>query len=193
MLSVRRLRSDGGATLVEAAIVLPVLFLVLLAVVEFGMLFSTTSTTTSSTRDGARYATAHYAVRSDKVAVGAEIRDVVVGDLKALTGMATPVRMWVYKAGADGLPATNPTTCATNCLRYSWNSATGTFDYDVGSSPWTAIDACVTVASPRLDDLGVMVEVDHETFTGVIGSGVKTIKERTVLRLEPLPTTQCPT
>ena len=39
MLNVRRLRSDGGATLVEAAIVLPVLFLVLLAVVEFGMLF----------------------------------------------------------------------------------------------------------------------------------------------------------
>ena len=38
MLNVRRLRSDGGATLVEAATVLPVLFLILLAVIEFGML-----------------------------------------------------------------------------------------------------------------------------------------------------------
>ena len=57
---------------------------------------------------------------------------------------------------------------------------------------WTLVDACSTEGSRHIDDIGVMVEVDHENLTGVIGSN-RLIRERTVLRLEPLPTTQCPT
>lgn len=191
MLNPTRGRGDGGASLLEAALTFPVVMAIILAVIEFGMLFSTTSTTTSATRDGARYATSVYAVRSDKIVVGDEIRAVVEDDLQALTGLGTPVRLWVYKADANGDPTGGP-TCATNCLRYTWDTGSNEFVFDVGSSPWTIVDACTTVASPALDEIGVLVEVDHSLLTGVIGAGDRTIKEQTVLRLEPLPTLQCP-
>lgn len=186
-----RTTGDDGVALLEAAIVFPVIMMVILAVIEFGMLFSSTSTTTSSTRDGARYATAFYAVRSDKVAVGDEIRATVERDLGALTGQGEPVRMWVYRATpATGEPS-GGVACGSDCLRYTWDTSTNHFVYDATSVPWSglSVDACL----PTLDEIGVMVEVRHDMLTGVIGSAPKTIRERTVLRLEPLPTSQCST
>jgi Flp pilus assembly protein TadG len=47
---------QSGATLVEMAIVMPILLLVLLALVEFGMMFFVTLTMQYAVREGARYA-----------------------------------------------------------------------------------------------------------------------------------------
>jgi hypothetical protein len=192
MLSGRRLRGDDGAALVEGAIVIPVLLAITLAVIEFGMLFSSVSTTTSASRDGARYATTFYATRADKVAVGNDIRAVVEHDLKALTNQGQPVRMWIYKANASGQP-TGGLECTADCLRYSWSPTDGEFVYQPGSSSvWTNVDACFDTATRTIDEIGVMVEVRHDLLTGVVGSGNRVLRERTVLRLEPLPTNQCP-
>jgi Flp pilus assembly protein TadG len=49
-------RRQSGATLVEMAIVMPVFLLVLLALVEFGMMFFVTLTMQYAVREGARYA-----------------------------------------------------------------------------------------------------------------------------------------
>ena len=177
--------------LVEAAIAFPVMILIVLAVIEVGFYFSSESTTTTATRDGARYATAFYAVKADKVAVGNEIKREVEDDLDALTGQGTPVQMWIYRATASGEP-TGGLACTASCMRYAWNATTREFDYQPGTSHvWTAVDACITAGSPSLDEVGVMVEVRHDLLSGAIGSGQRTVRERTVLRLEPLPTSQC--
>ncbi|WBS04878.1 pilus assembly protein [Pseudoduganella sp. SL102] len=47
---------QSGATVVEMAIVMPVFLLVLLALVEFGMMFFVTLTMQYAVREGARYA-----------------------------------------------------------------------------------------------------------------------------------------
>jgi Flp pilus assembly protein TadG len=49
-------RRQSGATIVEMAIVMPVFLLVLLALVEFGLMFFVTLTMQYAVREGARYA-----------------------------------------------------------------------------------------------------------------------------------------
>lgn len=193
MLTRRRARGERGAVLVESAFVLPVLLFLTLAVIEFGFFFSTKSTTVNSTRDGARFATAYYAVKADKVDVGNDIKTIVERDLKAYTGMATPTQMWIYRADSAGLPVGGD-ACNTDCMLYTWNGASEQFDYvNNPGSLWTSaeVDACVTSASPGLDEVGVMVEAEHRLITPVLPGSTRTLRERTVLRLEPLPTQQC--
>lgn len=181
--------SQRGATLIEAAIVMPLVFLITLAVLEFGLAFATISTTTSASRDGARYATTFFATKPDKLAVSHEIREVVERDLGSLTS-ATPRWLWIYKATPSGEPI-GGRECTTDCFRFEWNSSAGGFVYRSDlSNPWSLVNACFSMAN-TIDEVGVMVEVDHHLLTTAIGRGVRTIRERTVLRLEPLPTYQC--
>lgn len=59
-----RLRSDRGAALVEAAIVLPVLVLLVFGLVEFGRAYNTQITLTHAAREGVR----EYAITQDLAA-----------------------------------------------------------------------------------------------------------------------------
>jgi len=52
----RRLKSEAGAELVEMALTLPLLLLVLLAIVDFGLLFQRTEIVHNAAREGARFA-----------------------------------------------------------------------------------------------------------------------------------------
>ena len=52
------MKQQRGVTIVEAAIVLPVFFLLLLAIFEFGLLFSAYHTMVGAVREGARIAVA---------------------------------------------------------------------------------------------------------------------------------------
>src|SRR5690554_2480659 len=51
-------RGEAGASLVEFAIVAPLLFLLLFGVIEFGRLLATHTSVYTAAREGARYATA---------------------------------------------------------------------------------------------------------------------------------------
>jgi len=53
----RRRANEGGQALVEFAFVLPILLLILVAILQFGLLFYNYIDLTSATRDGARMAT----------------------------------------------------------------------------------------------------------------------------------------
>lgn len=53
-----RSRHQRGGTLVEAAIVLPLLFMFLFAIVEFGRVFNMYQTMTNAAREGARFGVA---------------------------------------------------------------------------------------------------------------------------------------
>ena len=194
MLRDRRARGDRGVVLIEAAIAFPVFFLLVLGIIEYGFYMSASSTTVSSAREGARLGSAQMGTASDKSAMADTIRDTVVTDLHALSRKDTPQRLWVYKAFSDGSPCSD-LACATGtgfsscpsavCYQYTtWNASTRTFTAKSGG--WVTTDAC----GATLDTIGVHLQVTHNYLSRVVGS-TASLSERSVLRLEPLPTSQC--
>jgi Flp pilus assembly protein TadG len=189
---------ERGAVLVEAAVVFPVIFLIVVAVLEYGLLFAGQSTTETATRDGARYGSANFGVAGDKAAAADQVAAAVAKDLGARTGFDTPLKLFVYKADVNGDPAggySGINECNLDCYRYTWNSATNAFDPVSASPGWSNPQACIIdSAQPpnplSLDSIGVYLELRHDYITKMVGS-VQTLKEHTVSRLEPLPLSQC--
>lgn len=185
-----------GAVVVEAAFVFPVIFLVVIAVIEYGLLFAGQSTSESSTRSGSRYGSANFAVAGSKSAAADEIATTVAKDLGALTSLDVPVKLYVYKADGNGDPAggyTGASACNADCYRYAWDTTANTWTRVTASPGWTNPQACIIDANNNAitpDTLGVYVEVTHSYVTKMLGS-VQTLKEHTVSRLEPLPLSQC--
>ena len=192
-LEPRRGRADGdrGAALVEAALIIPVVAIILFGVIEFGFLFATAQTANSSARAGARQAAQQYAL--DPGAVSADgVKAAVVADLKNLDGFGTPVEMWIYEADANGNYVTDPSfgVCsAGNCIRYSgWNGtdfATMSGSWGPGGGEGTP-DAC----GATVDSVGVYTVVSHRYIAGIFGR-TQSVTESTVMRFEPKPT-GCP-
>src|SRR5437899_565810 len=54
-------KKDRGATILETAIVLPILFAVLFGIMEFGRAYNIFQTVTNAAREGARYSVAPFA------------------------------------------------------------------------------------------------------------------------------------
>ena len=182
-----RLTGDRGVVLVEAVFIFPVVFFIVMAIIEYGLLFAGQSTTQSSTREGARFAAANFAVGADKRVASDQVMTAVTQDLGALTGYDTPIQLLVYKADNDGNPVSGTlSACTLSCFHYTWNGTT--FVYDLGSPTWLDPKACV---GSQLDSVGIYVEVQHNYVTGAFGSSIL-LKEHTVSRLEPLPLVQCP-
>jgi len=62
---VRFLKDESGQSLVEFALVLPVLLLILCAIIDFGWLYYNQITLNNAAREGARYAVIHYDPTTD--------------------------------------------------------------------------------------------------------------------------------
>jgi hypothetical protein len=188
MPSLQPVRSEEGVTVVEAAFVLPVVILVFFAIIEFGLLFSAVATTSSSSRAGARFGSANFAVASDKQVAANKIRDEVQANLTARTNLDDPEVLWVYKATSTGTPIGGSfATCATSCFKYTWDTATKTFVTQTGSTAWSTPDAC----GATIDELGVFIQLKHTLVSGFFQPS-RTVKEYTTVRLEPIPLDQCP-
>ena len=98
----RRPRRPGeeGQALVEFALVLPLLVLLLVGIMQFGMLFYTYIDLTSATRDGARKAAVARASGTGAADTRAAIeRSLTVVDKSKITVSITPGEPW--SAGAD--------------------------------------------------------------------------------------------
>jgi hypothetical protein len=182
--------------MVEAALVLPVMILIVVGILEFGLLFTSYSTTTASTRSGARLAATSYAqagtVASAQNVALEQIALATAADLEVLNN-GTPVGMAVYKVNPSstngapygGFPGPGMSGgCTSDCVRFTWNPATNTMTKTGGT--WAAPDACGTT----VDSIGVFVQTEHDYITGFFGQTRK-VNGHTVMRLEPLPTDQC--
>lgn len=191
----RHVRSDRGAALVEAAIILPVLLVFLLGIIEFGLVYATGATATGSSRSGARLAAATFGPnRSDMQGTANAVAAQSAGDLQALTS-AVPIGMVVYKVDptrtdggpSGGFPASNNTMsggCTSSCFRYTWNAATKSMT--PASSPgWNMTDADVCFAAST-SSVGVWVLIRHSYLTQLIGKYTY-VTGKTVMRLEPVP------
>ena len=170
--------------------ILPVLVLMVFGIVEIGFLFRSATIVSTSSRSGARLAAAQYGSAGTTTAqntVMDNVRLTVEKDLTSRAGVDTPLDLWIYKADANGNPPSgNFTTCGSPCYVYTWNAGTGHFALSGGS--WTTPDACGT----DHDSVGVFVRATHRPigFGSVFGNF--TIKESTVMRLEPAGATVCP-
>lgn len=179
--------------LIEAALVFPLLFSLVLGIIEVGLLLKNQNTVVTATAAGARTAVAQ--ARQNGYEVNAQAAAQAV--LRAATG--TPQRLIVYRAnGATGRPCGSSSfgvacsseipagasfeTC-TQCWIFDWNGTT----WVKRSSPqWlpTQQAACGSVA--WTDYLGVYVQFRHDDLTGFFGRS-RTIREWTMMRLEPVP------
>lgn len=191
-----RSRGQQGAVLVEAALILPVLVILVLGIIEFGLLFTSYSTANGSSRSGARLAATAYSQAGTNAtaqfAAADQIAAAVSADLKVLNN-AVPTGMVVYKvnpSSGDGAPyggfpgANFVGGCTSACIRYTWNAGTDKMVRSSGS--WTNADAC----GVDVDSIGVYVQAKHSFMTGFFGAD-HDADGHTVMRLEPLPADQC--
>jgi len=112
------LRAERGDSLVEFALVLPLLVLVFAGIVDFGFLFQRYEVVTNAAREGARLAVLP---GYDGPAVEARVKDYIregLGDAAAAAGAVTVV--------VDSVPVTPPTGAAFIGARVT---VTYTYDY----------------------------------------------------------------
>ncbi len=207
----RRKRREDGAVAVEAALVIPILCLLVFGMIEFAFIMRDYASVASMSRSGARLAstsagtgpatcytytgaptcTSASAPAAAQLAVDAIQRSGTVADPTAINYVI------VYKANDNGFPGTlnaiPNTGCggASNCVQFNWVVSQGAFRYAGGSWNSQSISACFpgTSATP-LDKVGVYVATTHQMMTGLFGTSIS-ISNRTVMNFEPLPTTSC--
>ncbi len=199
-------RNESGAVAVEAALMLPLLTLLVMGIVEFGLLMRDAITTNSASRVAARTASAYsrdsnYIDRTlDRVAEST----VMLGN--------TRVEVAIFKADpASGLPIgitseNDIWSCTNLCSRWQLVGSTRT---SLGGNPWPANDtgpgatnspdqqdACFIAGgvTPQYPDyVGVAIRTRHTIIGGPMfafldndgGSGHRFLTTKTVFRLEP--------
>ncbi len=174
-------RRERGAAAVEAAIITPVFILLLVGIIEFGMFYKDYLSVASAVRAGVRTASAE--PRTSTYA-----QDAVNSLLTEGTAIARGdvQEMWVYKANdTDQFPkgASSFAGCTT-CVKFGWNGSTFAPTY----SNWNAITQNACSAGP-IDRIGIYMKLRHRAFTGFVFTSI-TIEESSVLRFEPMPSTQ---
>lgn len=173
-------RRERGATIVEAAIVFPLLFLVIFAIAEFGLAFKDWLTVSHAAREGARAgATYGNDIRADYL---------ILQDVGRHLGPASitvqNVRIYNAKTGVDeNYDYTPGANCAgTDCC--DWTPCPNP---DLPSPPYATPGWPPTsriVAAPNTDILGVEVIYDHQWITGFF-SGTSTFTSTVEYHLEP--------
>ena len=137
-------RREEGATLVEFALVAPVLILALVACFDFARALNAYIIVANASREGARYATVHPGATASDIDSYISTR-VAPLDPTALTVTLDPFARtsdprWVITAPAPG------TVSVT--VRYGWTSATGIMSVFFAGSPRSCGgDACFEVTS----------------------------------------------
>jgi TadE-like protein len=198
-----RARSERGAVVVEAALVTPLLMVLLLGIIEMSLLMRDVVAVSSSVRVGARMAS---------TAAGAGPGTCKTGDTTCTPQKAPKVAQlaadaiqrggsampkdsidWilVYQANAQGYPLPDGNknlVCSTFCVKYVWDTDLDKFRYLSGQWDSKTINACIN--DPGLMAVGVAMHAHHPWVTGFFGNGVE-VEERTVMQFEPLANDTC--
>jgi hypothetical protein len=175
---------ERGAVAVEAALVTPLLFLLVFGIIEFGFVFKDWLGASSAVRAGARIASAE-----PRQADFAQDAANQVAREGAALDLARTRDLWVYKANGDGYPMDSGNSfgsCDTKCVHFDWKPGSdggkGHFAPTSGSWASSDQDAC----QGGQDDVGVYLAVNRPAVTGLF-FGHLTLTSHTVMRLEPVP------
>jgi hypothetical protein len=183
-------RSERGHTVVEAAFITPIFFLLLFGVIEGGFGLHERLSVANMAMVGARSASGNGAeVLSDYEVLGA-IRGGAGG-----VGPSQVTTIVVYKTTGPGNVV--PTACKTASVAGVCNHYTGadlakasTF-FGCGGSPRIDSEWCPTSRKTALsgvngppDYIGVYVRASHQNLTGVLGNNIN-FDSDTIMRIEP--------
>lgn len=190
-MKVRRGRGERGATLVESALITPVLMLFVFGIFEFGFAFRDYLAVANSTRDGARAASV---AGSDADADYRTLRAIQRASSALPEGALNYIV--IYKAsGPDAEPdasclGTSQTGMCNVYYPSDFSRPADEFGCAASSiaplAPdrfWCPTDRETSVGA-GLDYVGVYIEIDHSYITGLFGSGV-TFDDTIVLKVEP--------
>jgi hypothetical protein len=180
-----RRRDERGVTLLETAIVIPILLMLAIGLAEVGFLVTDQMAVANAAREGARVGAA--AARYDDGAITADtliLRSVEQALCHLENGR--PERVLIYPADPNGGFANPglvneyilPANATLNC------TAAGSTSFQCFSCPWapTARDN----VPPDLDDIGVEVEYKHNPILGFFPfNGIMDLSDRAVMRIEP--------
>jgi hypothetical protein len=118
---------DSGASLVEFAIVLPLLIALLLGTIDFGWLFSQNHDLRSASREGARLAVVNSGTGSTPDARRDDLIGKTRGKASQLSGASLEVYIRLENTDGDGVTG-GPGDDVVVCLRYPKRSVSGLFD-----------------------------------------------------------------
>jgi Flp pilus assembly pilin Flp len=198
---VRRMRNQRGAAAVEAALLTPLLTLILFGIIEMSFymrdVVSVSSAVHVGTRIGSTMAGAGPATCTPAPCTPPTSPALVQLAANAMqqSGMAMPQNqinfILIYNANTLGypLPAGNKAAvCSTDCVKYVWSTAKSQFVYSSGSWSSPSINACINDVNRM--SVGVIMNATHPWITGLFGNGA-TIQERNVMQFEPLTSDSC--
>lgn len=204
-LEVRTRNGDRGAVAVEAALVTPLILLLITGVIELALLMRDDVALTSAVRNGGRTASANAGAGpggtnegGDCVSPCSPANAPMFAQLAANSiqraGSAMPkdsiVELWVYKANNKGYPGVDGSTswvCGSNCVKYKWAPAKDQFRYLSGTWTSSTVNAC---ANNSPDSVGIYMKADHKFITGFFKDKLS-IEDHAVFTFEPLPTLTC--
>lgn len=164
---------ERGASVVEMAMVLPLLIILAIGAAELGFAFIDWFDVSAATREGARVGAAAGTDSGADLVILAVV-DEALADLPY--GEVTEV--WIYDAAADG--SVIDEVSRTN--KYAPLPSGG---FTTLQNPWSPVSR---VTNPNLDltRLGVRVFFDHNWVTGFLfWSGTASFDDETIMRLEP--------
>lgn len=203
-LPVRRFRGDEGAVLVEFALFAPILVVLGMGLMEFGLVWREQNILHTATRAAARVGGSSFASGGEhedadlnillaaKAGLAqidpADITKVVIYSASTSDG-EVPAACAAYDPGAGaGSPGGVECNVYSGAYLAALTDASSTESVDDGWEPGSR-DAN---EQGGLDYLGVWIEVDHTYVTGIFGTSI-TVSERDVMGLEPCTLDRTPT
>lgn len=179
-------RGDRGAVAVEAALLFPLLILLVFGTIEITLLLRDYVTVNSAVRSGARTASAE----PRQASFAQDTADAVERAAAALPKGQVDF-IYIYRANSKGYPGPNGNTSiycpAGSCVKYVWNDTLGRFNDDASGS-WFAssINAC----PGEVESVGVYMQTTHKALIGLLGPEWK-VSDRAVLNFEPMRPGTC--
>jgi Flp pilus assembly protein TadG len=173
-------QGQRGATLVEAAIILPVLILTIVGLLELGLVFKDFLGVSFAAREGARVGS----LAGNDIDADCDIVQAIVGDLGSeLVDDGTVTDIRIFKGDQTN---GNPVPGFTNVWTYIGNDPTDCTDWLASPNPWSSITRDVSVGVTPLDILGVTINATHNYVTGIPPfTGSINLSETAIQRLEP--------
>jgi hypothetical protein len=199
----RRREGEGGQSLVEFSMIVPVFLLVLLGLLELGLAFDHLLSIQYATREGARTGAA--LANGSKLANCADVDKYVISAVeRVLTSEGSPVRtnltsissIHIYKASATGTEGAQVNVWVPS-VNGSGNGTGPTIDgralhFAQSSLGWNQCSRSNTTANP--DSIGISIAYTYHAntpladimrFFGGAGAANLTMSDRSVMALNP--------
>jgi hypothetical protein len=167
-------RSERGSTIIEFAIVFPLVMLVILAVAEFGIGFKDWLSISHAAREGVRIgATAGNDTSADISVLDAVERSMVAGNMGDLASVT------ISNPDASGEHTTYVWNSSSTC---HWSPCPDPSDPGYTVPNWDPIDRKISIPTERIE---VTVVYRHEWATRLFTSGPTTWTKSVVMSIEP--------